>query len=121
MNSAAAKAIFDGPKEPGLLDWNMADLLDHQAACHGESIAVASLHQSIRRTYGQLRNSVQKLAVRLLESGIRPGGRIVVLAGNCIEFIEIFFAAAAIGAICVIVTPNFSVEEFQDAVNTVGE
>lgn len=119
--TTSVKAIFDGPKEPALLNWNAANLLDAQSLQYGDRIAVTSLHQDVSLSYNQLRQRVRRLAARLLENGTKPGDRVVLLAGNCIEFIEIFFATAAIGAISVLVTNTFSVDEFLEALKHVGE
>lgn len=113
-------SIFEGPREPALLDFSVADLLDVQSTRHGDRIAIVSLHQNARRTYSGLRDRVQTLASRLLQNNIKPGDRIVLLAGNCIEFVEIFLAVAAVGAISVLVAPTLAVDEVQDAVKSVG-
>ncbi|KAL2138860.1 hypothetical protein VTI28DRAFT_6098 [Corynascus sepedonium] len=109
-------AIFEGAREPALLEWNFANLLDAQAERYGENVAISSLHQGQRWTYAQVRAEVRKLASRLVDIGIKPGDRIILLAGNGIEFIQVFFAAAAIGAVAVLAGRTFSVAEFQDTV-----
>lgn len=115
------EAISHGPQEPPLLDWNTAGLLDFQSISYGEEVAVVSLHQNERLTYSELRNRIRKLAGRLLQNGTKPGDRIVLLAGNSIEFVVIFLATAAIGAISVITTTTSSADEFREAVNAVGK
>ncbi|KAK5996779.1 Acyl-CoA ligase sidI [Cladobotryum mycophilum] len=110
-------AIFEGAKVPNLVDWNIARLLELQAERHGDRVAIASLHQGIGWTFSDVLNNVKKLAARLIDTGIKPGDRVMVLAGNTLEFIQVFFASAAIGAIAVIINPTFSASEVQDAIN----
>lgn len=114
-------AIFNGPRTPDLLDWNIANLLDVQASRHGDSLAVVSRHQNARQTYSDLRDRVRRLALCLVQNGVVPGQRLVLLAGNCTESVEIFLATAAIGAISVLMAPTLSNNEFIDAVQSVGK
>ena len=44
----------------------------------------------------------------------------MVLAGNCIEYIQLFFATTAIGAVFVVIDVNFTTEEVVKAVDFVG-
>ena len=44
----------------------------------------------------------------------------MVLAGNCIEYIQLFFATTAIGAVFVVIGVTFTAEEVIKAVDFVG-
>ncbi|KAK7914021.1 hypothetical protein PG985_011724 [Apiospora marii] len=114
-----AEAVFEGPREPVLLDLSVASLLDIQSERRGGEMAVAALHQNVRWTFRDLRNRARLIASRLFGKGIQPGDRIVLFAGNCIEFVEIFLAVASLGAIAVLVAPTLAVHEVQDAVMSV--
>jgi fatty-acyl-CoA synthase len=50
-------------------------------------------------TYRQLNEGINKCAHMLQAKGIKKGDRVSVLMLNCIEFLEIYFAAAKFGAI----------------------
>lgn len=113
-------STFHGPQDQALLDWNAANLLDSQADRYGDSVATISVYQNKQWTYCELRDSVRKLASRLISLGVNPGDRVILLAGNGLEFIQVVLAVAAIGAITVIVNPTFSVDEVEYAINTVG-
>jgi long-chain acyl-CoA synthetase len=62
-----------------------------QALVYGENVI----------TYHALNTRVNRLANSLLKMGIRKGDRLAVLFHNCPEFVEVYFAAAKIGAIFV--------------------
>ena len=52
-----------------------------------------------RVTYEQLRESVERLALHLLEHGVRPLDRFVVQLPNIPEFVYLYFALQRLGAI----------------------
>jgi len=52
-------------------------------------------------TYGQINEGLNRAAHLLQARGIRKGDRVAALALNCMEFLEIYFAAAKLGVIFV--------------------
>jgi benzoate-CoA ligase len=52
-------------------------------------------------TYAQLENEVNRVARALLDSGCKPGDRVLIALPDSIEFIACFFGAVKIGAIAV--------------------
>jgi len=54
-----------------------------------------------RLSYGELNRRVNRLAAWFLKAGLRPGDRCAYLAYNCVEIVELIFAAAKIGLILV--------------------
>ncbi|MEM7001267.1 MAG: AMP-binding protein [Pseudomonadota bacterium] len=52
-----------------------------------------------RMTYGELDLRVRKLANALLDVGLSQGDRVAILAKNCIEYLEIYYACARVGLI----------------------
>jgi acyl-CoA synthetase (AMP-forming)/AMP-acid ligase II len=52
-------------------------------------------------TWAALDARVDRVANALLGAGLAPGDRVAILAGNCPEFIEIYFACARTGIIAV--------------------
>jgi long-chain acyl-CoA synthetase len=54
-----------------------------------------------RLTYAEHEAAVDRVAARLLEAGVRPGERVVFLAGNQIEWVVAFWAVLRIGAVVV--------------------
>src|SRR3954451_1424466 len=62
---------------------------------------VAYRFRDERRTFATMDERVDWLAGALISGGIAGGDRIAILMHNSIEFVEVFWAAARIGAIAV--------------------
>ena len=54
-----------------------------------------------RYTYSQFNSRINQLANALLDMGMGSGDRVAVLAGSCLQYIEVFFATAKCGMVCV--------------------
>jgi len=61
----------------------------------------ALVFQNRRTTYAELNRRVNRVANSLLKMGLKKGDRVALLLHNCPEFIEIYFACAKSGGICV--------------------
>ncbi|MEQ8690279.1 MAG: AMP-binding protein [Pseudomonadales bacterium] len=64
-----------------------------------EREALIDVPNDRRITYGALDARVIKLANALLDQGLEKGDRVAILAKNCIEYLEIYFACARVGFI----------------------
>lgn len=53
------------------------------------------------RTFVELRDRSLQVAGGLAASGVRPGDKVAVMMGNRLEWVEVFFGLAALGAVCV--------------------
>lgn len=84
-----------------LLD-QVADRLPHQNAFVIGAQAI---------TFQSLARSADQLARGLLELGVRHGDRIAVWMGNRIEWLQLFHAAARIGAVLVPLSTRFKADE----------
>lgn len=114
--------IFQGSETGALQTINIGRLLDKQHETRPDKTAIISKWQDNRsKTYNQLRDSSRSLASALLQLGVRPHDRIVVLAGNSLEYTELFYAVAAIGAIFAIINPTFTTEEIIPAIEFLGK
>ena len=82
-----------------MLQQNFAYLLEKKAFLHPEDIAVVEAHNEKRYTYLELCQRSSRLANCLKESGIEKGDRISCLTANSVEYIDIFMAAARLGAL----------------------
>ena len=71
-------------------------------------------------TYGALDRRSTKLANALLGSGMRPGERIGAWLGDCIEYVEVYFAAAKAGLLIVPINDRFKTEEARFQVQRTG-
>ena len=72
------------------------DLIVRAAAQHPDSDAV--VFPETRHTFGSLLAAAERVACSLLGLGVRPGDRVGILMPNCMDFIEVMFGAALIGA-----------------------
>ena len=57
--------------------------------------------ESVRLTYGELWERIQRTANALRDLGVRRGDRVAVLQTNSDQYVEAYFAAAALGAVFV--------------------
>jgi fatty-acyl-CoA synthase len=76
---------------------SVAGLFLAQARRNPSAIAVADGGRIV--SYGALAERVLRLAGLLTEKGIVAGDRVAVLSENRVEYLEVFLAAAALGAI----------------------
>jgi fatty-acyl-CoA synthase len=77
----------------------MFELLCEQAAAAPERAVAITLDRSM--SYAALIDRTRIVAQRLRRSGVQRGDRVGLLCDNRMEWLEVFFAAAAIGAIVV--------------------
>ena len=79
---------------------NIADeFISRPAREHPNKPAILGVEREA--TYAQLENEVNRVARALLDSGCKPGDRVLIALPDSIDFIACFFAAAKIGAIAV--------------------
>jgi fatty-acyl-CoA synthase len=82
------------------LERNVFGILDHSArAAYGGRAAVG--FEGETRTFRELRDRALKVAGGLQAQGVKPGDRVAVMLGNRLEWVEVFFGLAALGAVCV--------------------
>ncbi|MGE0851515.1 MAG: class I adenylate-forming enzyme family protein [Hyphomicrobiaceae bacterium] len=77
----------------------MFELLCEQAATAPERAIAITADASV--SYASLEERVRNAAKRMYEAGVRRGDRVGLLCDNRVEWLEVFFAAAALGAIVV--------------------
>jgi cyclohexanecarboxylate-CoA ligase len=75
----------------------ITDDLDAVAATHPDRIAAVTPRETI--TYGELRRRSERVALGLLELGVRPGDVVSYQLPNWVEFLVLHHAATRIGAI----------------------
>lgn len=81
------------------------DLLDWAADVYPQRLAIVD--SQTRRTYSQLRESADRLAIALLNMGIAPLDRVLLQLPNWHEFVYIYFALQKIGAIPVLLIDRY--------------
>jgi fatty-acyl-CoA synthase len=115
-----APAYAHGLHDVALLGETIGENFDRVAALHGSREALVSCHQEIRLTYDELHEAVSRLASGLLARGIAKGDRVGIWAPNCVEWVLVQYATAAIGAILVNVNPAYRTHELGYALRQSG-
>ncbi len=82
---------------------NISQLLNHHAQYRPDHLAV--VFEDYRLTYREFNARVNKLANALLDMGIGKGSKVATILGNSLELLEIYWAAAKIGAVAVPLSP----------------
>jgi long-chain acyl-CoA synthetase len=80
-------------------DLRVADVIREVAAARPDHVAIRNGDREL--TYAQLDERSSRLAQALLETGVRAGSRVAYLDRTSPEVVELFFAAAKIGAVTV--------------------
>ncbi|MGN6182393.1 MAG: class I adenylate-forming enzyme family protein [Thermoanaerobaculia bacterium] len=88
------------------------DLLSERARVTPDRLAVVSIETGERLTYRELNERAER-AADTLASLLNPGDRFGLLAYNCIEFVELFFAAGKAGVIVVPLSTRGTQHELQ--------
>ncbi|MCF6207359.1 MAG: AMP-binding protein, partial [Sulfurovum sp.] len=89
---------------------NFYELIEHQGKKRKNKVALLVDDKKI--TYGELLESVDKLAVYLHERGVKEGEKVALFSRNSPEFIYSIFAITKLGAILVPVNTFLKEEEF---------
>jgi len=113
-------AVVHGSSSVPLLDLTLGELLDFQCTRYGSRECVVIPWSGARWTYNFLRQESIHLAKGMLEKGIRPGDRVAIMAGNCEQYVSIFFACMRIGAILVILNNTYTAAEAMYALEFTG-
>jgi long-chain acyl-CoA synthetase len=65
-------------------------------------------------TYGQLSDAIDRASTWLVESGVRPGDRVMIVCENCKALVAIFLALVRINAWPVLANARLSAREIDD-------
>jgi long-chain acyl-CoA synthetase len=93
----------------GLRDFTLFDIVERNARLHPDRLAFA--FDGKRITHADYLARVERLAAGLARAGIAPGDRIAILSQNNLEFVDLYGAAARLGAIVVPINWRLSAEE----------
>ena len=83
----------------GLYDFNLYDVIVQNAVLFENEPAWMENDRDVPLTFRVIKKRVDRLARALSGFGCKQGDRIGVIGKNCLEFFEIYGAAAALGAI----------------------
>lgn len=113
-------AIVQGPTEPRLWEMTLGELLEFQCLRYGHLEALIVPWTATRWTYAHLNDEANRIARGLLAKGIKRGDTIGVMAGNCEQYVALFFAAGRIGAILVVINNTYTPPELMYALKHAG-
>ena len=109
-----------GSSDTPLLGITIGDMFDQTVARYPDNEALIVRHQSIRYTYRQLKEQVDRCARALMALGAEKGDRLGIWAPNCAEWTIVQLAAAKIGAILVNINPSYRLHEVEYALTESG-
>ena len=95
----------------GLHDFTLYDVIVRNSRLFENQPAWLESGQEAPLTFGQIKTSVDRLALRLEEIGCRKGDRIGIIGSSCLTYFLLYGAAAALGAIIVPVNRRLSAHE----------
>ena len=122
MNRAAAHggSLIHGPSHPQIIEKTFGALLREQARARGSSPLVISDHQNRTLTYAEADRRSDHLARGLAALGVRKGDRVAIMMGNMVEYVELFYACAKLGALITLANYGYSEQEFQSVLSSCG-
>ena len=94
------------------------DVLDRAADIHPEKEAFVD--GKTRLTYGEAREKTNRLAMGLMDLGIRPLDRVLVQIPNWNEFVFAYFALQKIGAVTVLLIERYREFEISRLISLTG-
>jgi 2,3-dihydroxybenzoate-AMP ligase len=95
-------------------DRTLRDTFDKLFARYVERIAVLDRDRSV--TYAQINERATRLALNLLDEGLKPLDRVVVQLPNVVEFVYLYFALQKIGCIPIMALPTHRYREMSQFV-----
>ncbi len=119
MNSPQNSYVHGVGMQP-LLPLTVDGLLRQTAERFGSIEALVVPHQSVRWTWNELQNRVEKFAAGFRALGLKPGDRIGIWAPNCWEWVVTQFASARAGLILVNINPAYRLGELSYALEKTG-
>ncbi|OBT70776.1 hypothetical protein VF21_10141 [Pseudogymnoascus sp. 05NY08] len=113
-------SIVHGPSQPCAIDKTFGNLLREQAQTNGNGLLVLSDHQNKSLTYSQADRRTDDLARGLAAMGVKKGDRVAVMMGNLVEYVELFFACAKLGALITLANYGYSERELHSVLSSCG-
>ena len=97
----------------GLQDFTIYDVINRNAICFRHRPAWFEVSDGRSLTFGELKNTVDRLSTGLQLAGLNKGDRIGVLGKNSLEYFLLLGAASALGAIALTINWRLSYNEVE--------
>lgn len=117
MAEPAISSLTHGPTDIPLWHKTIGAILKEQAQQYGDRTAIIVPWQNARLSFQDLQTSSEATARALLATGIRMGEMVAIMAGNRIEYIDFFLAAAKIGCPLVVLNNTYTPTELVSALS----
>ena len=111
---------MSGPGIEPLTHMTLGQVMDRSAKLYGDREALVVSHQSVRKSFGQLAEDVDRLAAGFLGLGLKPGDRIGIWGPNVYEWYLTMWAAGKAGLILVNINPAYQPSELKYCLNKVN-
>ncbi len=98
--------------------WNVGYIVQKRMEMSPDKAAIIFEDEPV--TYRELNEGVNRAAHFLRKRGIRSGDRVSVILLNCVEFLEVYFACAKLGAILVPLNHRLVGPELEYQLNDCG-
>lgn len=121
MAPAKQPSVVYGPRAPVPLTLTFGQLLDHHAKQRPDSPAVISHVQDRTISYKQLCERSIDLAKSMKAKGIGKGSLVGIIMGTRIEYLEIFFATARLGAALILFNYAYTDSEMVALLKSISE
>ncbi|MBI3145288.1 MAG: AMP-binding protein [Pseudogulbenkiania sp.] len=109
-----------GASQTPLIGQTIGQYFDAACTRHAAREALVVRQQSIRWSYAELHEQVERLACSLQRLGLAPGERIGIWSQNNVEWVLMQFASAKAGLVLVNINPAYRRAELEYALNKVG-
>jgi acyl-CoA synthetase (AMP-forming)/AMP-acid ligase II len=113
-------SIVHGPAQPVAIEKTFGTLLREQAKLTPSALLVASEHQNKTLSYLEADRRSDDLAKGLSRLGVKRGDRVAIMAGNEIEYVEVFFASAKLGAMITLANYGYTEDELASVLTSCG-
>ena len=110
-----------GPSTPVPLTMTFGELLDYHAEARPDQPAVISHPQNATFSFQQLRTNSRKLAQSMAKAGVKKGDLIAISLGSRIEYFEVFYACAYLGAALVLLNYAYVEKEMLALLGSVSK
>ncbi|KAH7125145.1 hypothetical protein B0J11DRAFT_614579 [Dendryphion nanum] len=117
MTPTTALSLVHGPTNLPLWHKTIGAVLREQAEQYGNNTAVVVPWQNIRVSFRDLQTSSEATARALLAANVQKGDMVAIMAGNRIEYIDFFLAAARVGCPLVVINNTYTPSELVTALS----
>ena len=114
---------MNSPKEKTLLSLDHAEItIPDIFSSHGKfrKHQEAVVCGSVRRTWGDFNDNMNRVANALLASGVSRGDRVVVMMGNSVEILEVMFGIVKAGCCVVPLSGLLTGQQLASLINDCG-